>query len=368
MKKLNSKSRLLIGVGAVLFVLGVILWIGGLTGKFGGLNVSDFSPWGLYIVLFLFFECITAGALFFGALKRNLRLILFGIASAIVTGLAIVVDLGAPFVMWRLLFTSNVGAPMLLDVWFLLANIIFGILLAVGIKKDKAGLADIAGFFTKLFAIVLPVGTAMLFTTLPSKAGWNSTIEIAFFLVAAALAGLLLLWLLQKNDNTTRKSVFGVLCVVLVLILAELAHTLFSLFGAAEGLPMRFLLNGSYGWLYWVMLILFLVLPVLVLLNKTSVTVAVTLSFIGLAINKYLFVIKGNLLPFQNIGKDLTTPILSSSNGYLVNTYIPSLTEWIVGFGIIGLAIILFTVASLLSEQGEPPAVSITEGSTKSFA
>ena len=64
-----------------------------------------------------------------------------GVAGVMGAGLAILPDIGTPLVAWRLFFTPNFAAPMVLDVWFVNLNVVLGALLLFALHKQNEGLA-----------------------------------------------------------------------------------------------------------------------------------------------------------------------------------------------------------------------------------
>jgi molybdopterin-containing oxidoreductase family membrane subunit len=342
---LSSRSKTLLLAGVILFVIGVAAW---LVIPESATNLSNYMPWGLYIAVFLLFESIAAGALFFGAWQKKAPVVGVGLAAALATGLAISFDLGSPLVAWRLLFTPNLQAPMILDVWFLGLNIIFGILLLIALRTGKAGLAKISAVGLQIVAVLLPLGTAWLFTTLPGKSAWGSSLEIAVFLVQAVLAGLLILQLFKAGN---RQVVVGALLAVVFLNVAEAGLVFYGT--GAEVLAMRALVFGSYAPLFWGILLIGFVLPLFLWVKNIAPSISVALVLVGIACSKYLYMIKGNLYPFvSSLGEDIVaplTPVLTQNNGLVAVSYTPSIAELTVCLGAFGLALALSILLS--SEQ-----------------
>lgn len=335
----NEKNIIRI-LSALLFITGMVFWITG----FGGTNLNEYVPWGLYIAFFLFFEALCVGSLFLASFSigKN-RMILAGIgtASGIGTALAILPDIGDPLASWRMFFSPNVSAPVLLDVWFLSIAIIFGFLLFLGLKRDNQNLIKVSSWILRIDAILLPLGTALLFTSLPGKVGWSSTLEIGIFLIQPLVAGTLLLILLGHKSRVSTTVGAALLLANLTFIIGEIGLAFYNT--GLETIPMRELVSGSYAGLFWLALVAGVVIPSVLLFLKKSLAIAAVLGLAGVFINKFLYIVKGNLFPFLNHGESFFVP----SQGEVVDgfqkalTYVPTFGEWMVSIGVVALVVLL---------------------------
>lgn len=347
---MSKNKKLFAVIGLVLFALGIFGWFQELSGKPGATNLSDYAPWGLYIAFFLFFEAIAAGALFFGAARKSPKLLLIGIAAAIGTAVAIIPDLGAPLLMWHLLLSFNFSAPMLLDVWFLIFNIVFGVILLIGIKRGNEGLVKLFGILQMIVAVVLPIGTAWLFTTMPGKPGWASALEIGVFLCSAVLTGYLLVYFVLQ-DKTALTGILVSLGISILLLLGEMGQALYST-ANAETAPMLAIMTGSYAWLFWAAFAGLMLLPLaLGFFKKGGAIPLVALAGLGILVNKFLYVVKGNIMPLDRLGEGVIIPGMTTVNGMTVVTYYPSIHEWLVALGVIGFTVFVYCIISHLAKD-----------------
>ena len=174
---IKMNKSVFLGVGAVclvLLALGVFALVQQYSFIEGITNITSYVPWGLYISLFLFFEAVGAGALFLAAVGKpamfsRLKLAVVGVVCSACAGLAILPDLGRPLGMWRLFLAPNMASPLLLDVWLLSATLVFGVLLIVGLRFAKPGLAKVASIGAGVFSVLLVLGTAVMFCSIPGK-------------------------------------------------------------------------------------------------------------------------------------------------------------------------------------------------------
>ena len=209
---IKMNKNVVLGVGAVCLVLlamGLFALVQQYSFVEGVTSITSYVPWGLYISLFLFFEAAGAGALLLAAVGKpamvsRLKLAVVGVIFSACAGLAILPDLGRPLGMWRLFFAPNIASPLLLDVWLLSATLVFGVLLIVGLRLAKPALAKAASIGTGVFAVLLVLGTAIMFCSIPGKIGWESTAEIGISLVQMVIAGCAVALLLDAVTGTAR--------------------------------------------------------------------------------------------------------------------------------------------------------------------
>lgn len=344
----------------MLFIVGIFAWSRGLVGAPGASNLSEYTPWGLYIALFVFFEALCVGTLFIAAVGSSslprLKMAIIGTVGAVCAGMAILPDLGSPLAAWHMLFTPNITAPMLLDFWLLGLILVFGILLILGLNGDRKGLTRLSQIVLPILTVLLPIATALLFTTLPGRIGWSSLLEIGVFITQAALAGLCVLMILQglakNHTKNVSKFVLAFLLINLALLIGEAGHAVYS--SGIETLPFKAMLSGELAWLFWSYVIVGLVIPVVILAKDKFPLAGGILALVGIAMSKYLFVLKGNIYPFLNLGEGLVVPELGmASNGFSVANYFPSGLEWLVGLGIFALGVLLVNLTLNLLARKE---------------
>ncbi len=204
-KKSNQPVWLV--VSGLLFVLGVVAWILQLRQGVGATSLHNLNAWGAYIAGFIFFMGLSAGMLVLGSLPILFNLPRFrpyaklaafvALASLVVGGLFILVDLGHPDRLWRLVRFGNLGSPMLWDLLLTVAYLIVATVFLrrlMTVKSDDA-LKPIA--LLAFFAGLADGLTAFVFATQVGREFWFSAVQpIAFFVAALASAGALLLLLM----------------------------------------------------------------------------------------------------------------------------------------------------------------------------
>lgn len=361
-----GKPMVINTVCALLILVGAYFWFRGYTGKPGATDLNQDTTWGLYIALFLFFEAIGAGALFIAAMNKEakcrLRLAILGTVCVLGAGLAIMLDLGDIFTTWRLFFAPNILSPMLLDVWFVLLSIICGVFLIMSISKGSK--SPVIPVLTAALAVLLPLGTAILFTSLPGRIGWGSSLEIAVFLAQAALAGICCLVFFAKDYAKIAKWVAGLFLINLVLASAEILLAVYQ--SSIESIPLMTLMKGEYAGLFWLWIIGGLVIPLALSFKAKYPVATVCLGLFGILASKILFVVKGNMYPFLRAGEGIQIDVLEAGlNGYQkVPTYIPGMEELLVGLAAFAFILIAYNLLSNVYAKSEvcSPAISPDKG------
>lgn len=354
-----SKRNLIVGVvGLVLFVVGVFGWQGIVNSSPDVLELTESAQWGLLVGMFLFFEALGSGCLVVGALKRHLGLTVVGVAGIIGACTMVLMDLFHPAAAWRLFLAPNVGSPMFLDVLFSSLCIVFGVLLAVGLARGMKGLASAMRPATIVVAVLFPLGTAWLCTTLPGQLGWSTIELVSFFLGAGVCAGAGMCFFGMREG---RYVLMGFLAGLLLVNVAEVG---FLVYGEAEGLDsltMREVVFGKLAPLFWVSVVAFMAVPLaLTLVKKVDVRVAAVLGAAGVACTKYLFAVKGNLFPYLSL-ENVDVQLLGLASGYPAMSYVPGVNEWLAAIGGVGLVVALVAF-------GLPLFAGMKDGAGKSVA
>lgn len=346
MSKIMTKERIVGITGLALFVIGLFGWLSIVNSHPDAIELTESAQWGLLVGMFFFFEAVGSGFLIVGAVRRNTAALAAGVALVVGACVMILMDLYHPEVAWRLFFAPNVGSPMFLDVLFSALCIVFGIMLIAAMRKGAGCFSDVMRVLVVLVAVLFPLGTAWLCTTLPGQQGW-STLELASFFVAVGIgAGAALAFC---RERAARAVLIGFLAAGLVMSIADVGFLLYSTDGAVSDLAMHEVIMGRYAPLFWAIVVVGELAPLLLaLFKKVDMRIVASLGVAGIALNKYLFAVKGNLFPYASM-PDIKVQLLNLASGYPVSSYFPHAGEWIACIGTIGLvvAIVAFTVPAL---------------------
>ena len=351
------KKSVVIGIIAACVVF-IGLGCFGLSQEYSGIkgatSITSYIPWGLYISLFLFFEAVGAGALLFAAVSKQatthrLKLAIVGVVCSACAGLAILPDLGRPIDMWRLFFAPNPMSPLLLDVWLLSATIVFGVLLVIGLRARKTALAKVGAVGSAIFAVLLPLGTAVMFCSIPGKIGWESSVEIGISMVQVVLAGLVIVLLLketfQSQTSTLSKVAVALIITNIVLVMGE-ALLLFYRDDFTHK-SLEAVMFGTYAPLFWLQIVAGLVIPAVMLTLRKAPAEAARLVLADIMLSKFVYVVRGSIFPtYGLLSEGVYIPMLQpSTEPQMIPTYLPTMNEYFVGLAVISLAILLLVFA-----------------------
>lgn len=192
-----------LAVAAVLTVAGVAAWAVQVRRGMGTTSLSNARPWGSYIAGFIFFTGLSAGALVLAGLPLVVDLPAVrpyaGVSAlvalvALLVGMAfILVDVGKPSRVWRMVVHGRVGSPMFWDLLLTVVYLVVGGVLLVALLADAP-----SGVLTALGVVAVAAGvadgvTAFVFATQVAREFWLSAVQpIAFFASALASAGAVL--------------------------------------------------------------------------------------------------------------------------------------------------------------------------------
>lgn len=353
--KMNKTA--VVGISVICLVL-IALGIFGLSQEYSGIrgatSITSYIPWGLYIALFLFFEAVGTGTLLFAALGKTddlprIKLAIIGVVCSACAGLAILPDLGRPLGMWRLFFAPNITSPLLLDVWLLCGTLVFGALLIVGLRFAKATLAKVGAIGSAIFAVLLPLGTAVMFCSVPGKLGWESTSEIGIAMVQVLLAGAATILLLKgiSSATTDKLAKAAVVLIVTNLVLTAGEAMLLVYRDDFSLSSLQAVIFGTYAPLFWLQMIAGLVVPAIMLALRKMPAIAAGLTLLGILVGKYVYVIRGSIYPtYGEMSEGIFVPTLQLMEGpQMIPTYIPTMNEFFVGAAVIAIAVLVLTLA-----------------------
>lgn len=389
MKK-GSKFRILFyALGVFTLLAGVWGFVLRFTVGEKGANYGSYVPWGLWVAMYLFFVGIAAGGYMVASLEYLFGIKLFrgtgkvALWGALVTlpiGLLnIAMDLGHIERIWKVYLNPSFGSIMTLMVWgYSLFFIIILVSMWVVIRKPQAKLSKPLFIVGVLLSILLSGGVGALLGVNASRVYWHMSLlpaQFPFFSLAsgAALMLLILGWFAPGDDENRNKQIraFGLIVIAMsfIKLIFLLTDFLLSLYG---GVPdsvqaANIVLFGDLWWLFWFIQIgLGTVLPIIVLWlptigRKRYLAGAMgLLVLIGIAVARAYIVIPGLLVPeFQGLSAAFQGPQLS-------NHYLPSLMEWLVVSGGVGIAILAFLLGAerlplWLSKSTQTPETEVEQ-------
>jgi Ni/Fe-hydrogenase subunit HybB-like protein len=329
--------------------------------------------WGLPHVFAVFLIVAASGVLnvasigsVFGKKVSKARAPLSGMLalSLLAGGLAVLVlDLGRPD---RLIVAMTYYNFKSIFAW----NMIFyngffaivGLYLLTLMDRKLQGYSKAVGFVAFLWRLGLTTATGSIFGFLVARAGYNSAMMAPMFIIMSFAYGLAVFLLVQSamykwNNMTLDERILGRMKNLLgVFIAASLYFTvvfhLTNLYFAKQWEFERFILleGGSYTLIFWLgQIVIGGLLPLALLYSPGArhsigtVMVAALLVIVGGLSQMYVTIVGGQAFPL-----DLFPGYVESSTFYdgVVNSYSPTVYEYLLGFGGIGIAFVL-TVAAV---------------------
>jgi len=396
----------------VFWIAGAVLTLAGLYGwydrlAYGHLNVNYGSlvPWGLWVAGYIYFIGLSAGSFLISSLvyvfdvrrfEKIGRLALFtAVVTLLLALLMIWSDLGHMDRAWEVFVYPNFRSPMawmiwlytayfvlvVAELWFLLRrDLVAGAeqpgargrlyrMLSLGSRdrSDASAARDrvvvrVLGTIGVPVAIMFHGGVGALFGVLAARPLWHSGMYPIIFLVSALVSGGALLTVIasifQDGWRRNRETVLAlgrlVLGLLLLDVLFQVSELLVAVYG---GIPdrmsaLQLIIGGPFWWVFWGwQIVVGTIVPVVLLSLPTRndprwVSIAgllIAAGFLGVRLN---IVVPG--LAVEEIG-GIASAI---SSARLSTSYVPSLSEWLLTVGVVGLGLLLFGVGEWLLPAG----------------
>lgn len=362
---MSSIKRILYVLGGIAFVFG--LWGIG-TRLFVGekdVNYGSYVVWGLWVAMYLFFAGISTGSymiatldylfnvkLFKGTGKAALWMALVTMPAALIT---IAMDLGHWERIWKVYLNPQFNSLLAQMVWGYTLFVAV-ILVSLWLAMRSPGGAVIKPVFALglVMAIFLSGGVGALLGVNASRAYWHVGLlpaQFPVFSLASGAAVMLIVigWFGPKDDERRPHQlwVLGLLTVVLAIVKLYFLWTDFSqsLYGGVPQnvLAVREVLFGDYWWAFWFLQILLgTLVPVIVLAQSKLARNSALAGLMGVLVLVGFAVARANIVfPALSI-PELTGLSNAFSGPHLNFNYFPSLMEWSVTLGVVGLATLAF--------------------------
>jgi molybdopterin-containing oxidoreductase family membrane subunit len=397
----SGLKRLFWITGGLLFVVGFAGWYDRLVHGHLNANYGSVVTWGLWVAAYIYFIGLSAGSFLISSLvyvfdmKRFERIGRLAVFTAVVTLflalLSIWADLGHMSRAWHVMVYANFKSPMawmiwlystyflllLAELWFLLRHDLVAGMSTPGIKgtayrwlslgsrdASEAAAARDRRVVRVLATIGVPVaimfhgGVGALFGVVAARPHWHSGMFPILFLLSALVSGGALLTVIaaifQDGWTRNRDTVLAlgqmVLGLLLLDVLFQISEMLVAFYGGIPGHieGLKLAIGGPFWWVFWGwQIVLGTLVPVVLLALPTRkdprvVSLAgllIALGFLGVRLN---IVVPG--LAAEEI-KGLSTAIASAR---MTTHYVPSLSEWLLTAGVVGLGLLLFGLGELL--------------------
>ena len=355
----------------VIAAVGVCAWVYQIVAGMGVTGLGDASPWGLYLMSFMFTVGIAVGSLVVAAVPRLWGATAFSglsklgawvaVCAAILSIGFVTIDLGGPTRVWELFVYSNFTSPLMWDIFVLPLFLIVAVLYLVTLIRAESGKASdrsvrVVSAVALVAAAALCVVDAWIFGLLPGRALWNTALLVPWFAASALVSGLavmmVLAFLLRKSgalalpaDAVGRMGRFlGV--AVIADLLCLVGDAMLGSYGVGPHADaMSVLFAGALAPVFWLEAGTAVVAVVLLFANKGAgwAALAAVLALVSVFCKRVQFMMSGFL--------DMQAPYPGIETAGFVNTmplaaplYAPTLVEVGITVAVLSLGVALVAI------------------------
>ena len=375
----------------VVYVLSVLALLAGTWGVYDrlanghrGAAYGSYVVWGLWVAMYLFFAGIAAGAFMVSTLDLLFHLKVFrgtgrvalwvALVSLAAALLSIWLDLGHMERIWKVYLQGSLSSVMAQMVW---GYTLFGLLLLVSlilaIRNPQSGLLRALLLTGLPLSLFVSGAVGALLGVEASRMFWHVgllPVQFPVFSLASGAAAMLIaLGLFGRRDDPNRSQQLWILSVSTVVLAFVKLYFLWADFSQSMygNVPqnveaVRAVLFGPYWWSFWILQILIgTLLPILILVQPRLARSNGWAGWMGALVLAGFAVARANIVFPALTVPELEALTTSFTGPHLTFDYFPSLMEWAVTLGIVGLAILAFLIGSdRLPLSGEQPASKLS--------
>jgi hypothetical protein len=305
----KNPNKVFFGVVGIILLLGFGFWIKQFTVGFSGYSAQ--YAWGLFIAAFFTAVAGGAGAMILGSItiamdmmdqKMSRQYYMAALAMFIMAGCFIVADLGSPLNIFKLVFTSNIRAPMVADFWLLAACVLVCILMLF--LKGQKKILSLVGL---LCAFALLLVESWLVSSSNAQQLWGITMGAGTAFIQVAIMAFALLMLIGQEARYVKIALIFTLLFFLAVSLTDLIVGLSV--GGRLGLQWLAVFKSGF---FWAGIILGTIIPLLILImsqkvDKSSSKVIPVLAMLGVLLTKLSYVWCSQAVPAIEV-RSLTSP------------------------------------------------------------
>ena len=361
--------RTLYVFAVVAILLGVYGFVSRLLFGERDVNYGSYVNWGLWVAMYLFFAGMAAGSIMVASLEYVFDLPLFrgtgkyALWAALVTlpgALTLIgFDLGHMERVWKVYVQPNFTSLLAQLVWTyttFLILVVAAVVLAMLDRRIALKRLMIVGL---VMAIFVSGGVGALLGVNAARVSFQNAMLPAQFPILNFSSGIALMLVMVGffgivSDPDRRTRLVRVLSLTLVALLAVKAYFLWvdysqALYGQTqEAVAVAGqILFGQYAWAFWILQLgLGIVVPAIVLIMPSTsrrpplAAVMGVFVLIGLAVGRTSIIFPALAFPeFEGLVDAFTGP-------HLTLEYTPSLMEWSVTIGIVGLSTLAWLIGT----------------------
>ncbi len=356
------------------YVISALALLIGLWGAFIRLTTGhreaaygSYVVWGLWVAMYLFFAGTAAGAfmtstldllfhikIFKGTGRTALWVGLISLASAL---LSIWLDLGHMERIWKVYLQGNLGSVMAQMVW---GYTLFGVLLLaslyLSIRSPESRLLKALMIFGLPLSLFVSGAVGALLGVEASRLFWHVGLLPVqfpvFSLASGAAAMLVVIGLFGSEKSPNRAEQLWVLSIATLVLAIVKLYFLWADFSQSMygNVPqnveaVRAVLYGPYWWAFWILQILLgTLVPIVVLVQPKLARHNGWAGWMGVLVLFGFAVARANIVFPALTVPEIQALTTAFSGPHLSFDYFPSLMEWAVTLGIVGLAVLAFLI------------------------
>lgn len=356
----------------IVYVLSILALLVGIWGVYDRLATGhrnaaygSYVVWGLWVVAYLFFAGIAAGAFMFATLDFLFNLKVFkgagrvalwvGLVSLAAALLSIWLDLGHMERIWKVYLQGNPGSVMAQMVW---GYTLFGLLMLtsfiLAIRKPQSSALRILMMIGLPLSLFVSGAVGALLGVEASRLFWHVgllPVQFPVFSLASGAAAMLIaIGLFGSKDDPNRSEQLYILSIATVVLAIVKLYFLWADFSQSMygNVPqnvnaVREVLFGPYWWAFWILQIgVGTLLPIIVLVQPKLARHNSWAGWMGALVLLGFAVARANIVfPALTI-PELDALTTAFSGPHLSFAYFPSTMEWAVTIGITALPILGF--------------------------
>jgi protein NrfD len=359
-----------------LYLLGAVALLLGLYGFYSRLffgerdvNYGSYVNWGLWVAMYLFFAGLAAGSYMVASLDYVFNVQLFkgtgkyalwgGMVTLPAALMLIGFDLGHLERIWKVYLQPNFSSLLAQLVWsyslFLLVTLIS---LYFASRDNRTVLRPLMALGLVL-SVFVSGGVGALLGVNAARASWHTAMLPAQFPVFNLMSGIALMLILVGffgivGNTEQRIRLSRVLSLALIALLVVKAYFLWVDYSQAlySGVPhaveaVNLVLFGQYGWAFWILQIgVGMVIPIIVLIQPNLTRRSFVVGLIGVCVLIGLAVARTSII-FPALAIPELSGLANAFTGPHLNyNYEPSIMEWSVTLGVVGLSTLAYLIGT----------------------
>ena len=368
-----SKRKLAapLAIALVVAVAGVGIWVAELIGAAGGIGTDDATPWGAYLMVFIFFVGLGTGSAILSSLATVFRMkalepfvvpgIIMAVAFVATAGLAIVMDLGNPGNILAMLAGLNLRSMLAWDMIALTVFLVVTVVAYIAAVRSGGSMPRGLGVAVLAAAVFLLAVDALLFQVQAAREPWHSAVIVPWFFSTALTSAAALFMLvgildarhdarLAASNAPLSKILLALVCIDLAFLVVDVLYGVSSSNAGDSVVSGAMLLGGLAPW-FWGQVVLY-VASIALLAGPAAKepgkagALAAILVLVGVLCKRADFILGGFFEP--NLAQPVAEGIASAATGV---SYAPTWSELAICVGFFAMAAFLAIVGTAMADQ-----------------